>query len=588
MAGGTPLADKTISFTLNGAPVCGVSGKPSCPKTNSSGVATLTGVSLAGIDAGSYPDAIGASFAGDGTHASATGSANLTVEPAEQTIDFDALPNQTFGDDPFTLSASASSGLSVTFQLGTGSVGCSLSGSTVTLTGATPSGQFCVIVAKQAGNNNYNPAPDVSRSFSIAKAPTTTVVATSKTPTVYGEPVTFTATVSAIPSGLTGSVTFKDGGTAIGTDAVTCGATCTAQLTTKTLLAATHTITAVYGGDANFEGSTSAGITQQVNRAETNTALGASSYTATYGDQELALGASVTAKAPSEAVVGEGAVRFTVKQGTTEKGSVTGSVNNGSATANFPLFGVDAGDYTVEAVYQPASSSPNFLASGPASSSLTVNRAQTLTSIGLPSGPYLRQWTGRGHVHSASQEQRELHQSQPTGTVEVKNSSTSCSATLPAQDCNYTPTTVGHHDLTANYSGDGNYLPSASSVARITVTFKFLDFLPPWTVRAPITSPRPGGDSAQVAALGCEQSADRQPNRRQNIAIGSLNCGSTSSADLIEEYASGSSGLHNLGDGNYQFNWKTPTGYANSCKNIGLDFGNGYVELALANFNFKK
>jgi hypothetical protein len=42
-----------------------------------------------------------------------------------------------------------------------------------------------------------------------------------------------------------------------------------------------------------------------------------------------------------------------------------------------------------------------------------------------------------------------------------------------------------------------------------------------------------------------------------------------------------------MGGGSYQFNWKTPTNYASSCKNIGLDFGGGYVEMALANFNFK-
>ena len=58
-------------------------------------------------------------------------------------------------------------------------------------------------------------------------------------------------------------------------------------------------------------------------------------------------------------------------------------------------------------------------------------------------------------------------------------------------------------------------------------------------------------------------------------------------ADLIEEYASGASGLRNMGGGNYQFNWKTPTNYVGSCKNIGLDFRGGYVEVALANFNFK-
>jgi uncharacterized repeat protein (TIGR01451 family) len=72
-----------------------------------------------------------------------------------------------------------------------------------------------------------------------------------------------------------------------------------------------------------------------------------------------------------------------------------------------------------------------------------------------------------------------------------------------------------------------------------------------------------------------------------DIKINSLSCGGNVPSDLIEEYASGASGLKNMGGGNYQFNWKTPTNYAGSCKNIGLDFGGGYVEVALANFNFK-
>jgi hypothetical protein len=56
--------------------------------------------------------------------------------------------------------------------------------------------------------------------------------------------------------------------------------------------------------------------------------------------------------------------------------------------------------------------------------------------------------------------------------------------------------------------------------------------------------------------------------------------------DLIEEYASGGSGLQNLGDGYYQWNWKMPSNYANSCKTMKLDLGEGLFHTAL--FQFKK
>jgi len=55
--------------------------------------------------------------------------------------------------------------------------------------------------------------------------------------------------------------------------------------------------------------------------------------------------------------------------------------------------------------------------------------------------------------------------------------------------------------------------------------------------------------------------------------------------DAIEQYAAGSSGLQNLGDGYYQFNWKSPTSYANSCKTLTI---NGIGVQQQAYFQFKK
>jgi hypothetical protein len=61
--------------------------------------------------------------------------------------------------------------------------------------------------------------------------------------------------------------------------------------------------------------------------------------------------------------------------------------------------------------------------------------------------------------------------------------------------------------------------------------------------------------------------------------------------DQLEEYAAGSAGRQNLGNGNYQFNWKTPSTYTGSCKSIMLVFGAGavsYVDGPYAFFSFKK
>ena len=70
------------------------------------------------------------------------------------------------------------------------------------------------------------------------------------------------------------------------------------------------------------------------------------------------------------------------------------------------------------------------------------------------------------------------------------------------------------------------------------------------------------------------------------VTVAGLACATGTSTDLLEEYAAGASGLQNLGDGYYQFNWKTPTTYASSCKTMYLNLGDGVLHTAL--FQFKK
>jgi hypothetical protein len=84
----------------------------------------------------------------------------LTVQKLAQTITFGALANKIVGDPDFNVSATASSGLAVSFAA---SGNCSVTGSTVHISGAGS----CTITASQAGNSTYNPAADVPQSFSI-------------------------------------------------------------------------------------------------------------------------------------------------------------------------------------------------------------------------------------------------------------------------------------------------------------------------------------------------------------------------------------------------------------------------------------
>ncbi len=87
---------------------------------------------------------------------------SFPVTRGSQTITFGALPNQAFGAAPFTVSATASSGLAVSFGSATPAV-CTVSGATVTLvaTGA------CTIHAVQPGNDDWAAATPVNQSFQV-------------------------------------------------------------------------------------------------------------------------------------------------------------------------------------------------------------------------------------------------------------------------------------------------------------------------------------------------------------------------------------------------------------------------------------
>ena len=168
----------------------------------------------------------------------------VTAQKADQTISFGAPADKTFGDADFTLSATATSGLAVSFAV---SGQCTVSGATVDITGAGS----CTVTASQAGNANYNAAADVQRSFLIAKAATSVAVGSSANPSAPSQSVTFTATVTSAAGTPTGSVQFKADGANLGSP-VLLSAGGVATLTTSAPPAGNHTVTAEYGGDANF------------------------------------------------------------------------------------------------------------------------------------------------------------------------------------------------------------------------------------------------------------------------------------------------------------------------------------------------
>jgi hypothetical protein len=121
--------------------------------------------------------------------------------------------------------------------------------------------------------------------------PTTTTLSPSTSSLLFGQQLMLTATVSANPPGSgipTGTVTFTDGGGSLGTAAL--DGTGRASLSTSTLLAGPHTLSAVYGGDGNYVPSTSPAASVTVGFSGCITGSRAGPLTVTAGQAECITG----------------------------------------------------------------------------------------------------------------------------------------------------------------------------------------------------------------------------------------------------------------------------------------------------------
>ncbi|MDB5870680.1 MAG: Rhs protein-like protein [Ramlibacter sp.] len=172
-----------------------------------------------------------------------------------------------------------------------------------------------------------------------AQQATGTSLSSSSSSTSYGQTITLTATVirtdTSASVGTVGSVTFKDGSTAIGTGAVTSG---TATLVTNKLAAGSHSLTAVYGANATFGTSTSSAITQTVSVSSSTTTLIVTPNPASLG-QNVTLVAHIAGLSPG------GSVTFS------DSSTVLGSVTVNAGAASVSLTSLTQGSHSLSAVY---------------------------------------------------------------------------------------------------------------------------------------------------------------------------------------------------------------------------------------------
>jgi len=195
-----------------------------------------------------------------GTSVDSTASSPVTPK-GSQTISFGVLAGKTYGAAPFTVSATATSGLTITFTSATTDV-CTTggtNGSTVTIAAAGT----CTIAADQAGNSTYSAAVQVSQSFTVGKA-SQTIGTISFTPATFAVGGTTTASVTAT-SGL--EITFTS----------TTTSKCTVSGSTVTAVTAgTCTIAANQAGNANYNAATQ--VTRNITVSKASQSIGAISF----------------------------------------------------------------------------------------------------------------------------------------------------------------------------------------------------------------------------------------------------------------------------------------------------------------------
>ncbi|MGA5821110.1 Ig-like domain repeat protein [Kitasatospora sp. NPDC094028] len=269
--------------------------------------------------------------------------------------------------------------------------------------------------------------------------------------------VSVTATVTSVDGTPTGTVSFFDGTTLLGT--ATLDPTGAATFTTSALSVGSHPLTAVYSGDASFNGSSSPVDTQTVNPADTTTVLTSAPDPSAFGQPKV-LTATVTAVAPG-AGTPTGTVSFF--DGPTLLGTAT--LVGGVAT--FTTSALSAGTHLLTAVYN---GDVSFNGSTSPVDTQTVNTADTTTVLTSAPDPSV---FGQPKVLTATVAAVAPGAGTPTGTVSFFNGATRLgTAALVGGVATFTTSALsaGTHLLTAVYNGSAAFNGSTSPVDTQTVS----------------------------------------------------------------------------------------------------------------------
>ena len=459
-------------------------------------------------------DTVTANYSGDSNHTSASGTESQAVSEASSSISITSVSPSSedyAADTPVTITAvlswagggSAPNANNVSFSgNGNGTYSAASCGApsndtltctaTYTPTNADTVGTYTENAAF-ADDGNYTASSATPAAFTINAATTTTAVSSIPNPSNYGQPVTFTATVTAEnnfvkgrnskkgrvkSNDITGTVAWSSN-TGCSASAVTWSAgnsNATATCTTSSLAAGTDTITATYSGDSNHNGSSGVLNGGQVVQG-TATSINVTNVNPSSEDYAADTPVTITAvlswagngAAPAANVTIGGTGNGTY--GSTSCGAASG--NQISCTATYtPTTADTAGSYTESASFSgDANYSPS---SSPQTNNFTINEATSSVAVASSANPstygqpitFTATVSGEnGNVKGRAGRKGKVKSNDITGNV-TWSANTGCTQSTVSgypgvATCTTSALNVGSDTVAATYHGDANHSGSS-------------------------------------------------------------------------------------------------------------------------------
>jgi hypothetical protein len=346
-----------------------------------------------------------------------------------------------------------------------------------TLTPALSGGNHS-LTAKYRGDAHFLGSTSFALAATVLQTSSSTQVSVSSTTVTAGQPLVFTATVSPGTSGALlpgGTVNFYLDGSSTpvgsGTLQLVNGVE-TATFSSSTLSPGFHNVTAVYQGDASFQGSAAAGVPFTVLGVATTTSVSSSLQPSLFG-QAVTLTATVTAA--GSGVTPGGSVEFFAGPVDLGAGTAQGGTGN-SATWTITTSTLPSGANSIRAVYTPAT-----IFQGSSGTFTQDVKAGTVTSVSsnLSSVNFGQSVTFTAIITNSN------GNVPPTGSVEFFNGSTDLGAgaifSLGANTISSIFTTaslpVGLDNVQAVFTAAGDFVGSQGStnqtVSALTSTSAF-------------------------------------------------------------------------------------------------------------------